>query len=104
MTSRRLLCGLSAIGLCVGLIGCEAMPPDDDMDMGAMMGDAEAGKMFYDSNGCSQCHGATGANLADVSSTEVFNRLSGATSHPGGTVSGITQDNANDLAAYFASL
>lgn len=106
MTSRGSLSVVVAAGLIVVLSGCGTMSMDDpnSVDMGAAMGDSAAGKTFFDNNNCADCHASGGAGLKGVSSTTIFNKLSGATSHGGGTFNGVTQDDANDLAAYFATL
>ena len=72
-------------------------------------GDATAGMAFYTDNGCNVCHGddATGGigpSLVGVSATEILERNDGTESHPGGTVDGITQADADNVAAFIASL
>ena len=72
-------------------------------------GDAVAGQAFFTANGCAVCHGADatgviGPNLRSVTAADIFARLSGAESHPGGTVAGVTEQDAADVQAWLASL
>jgi len=78
---------------------------DDGGQTGGQTGDATAGQALFQANGCMGCHGADGSgppNIRGQSASSIFNRLSGAVSHPGGTVSGITQADAEDLAAFLS--
>ena len=72
---------------------------------GGSGGDAVAGQTFYNTNNCTGCHGATGSgppNIRGASASNIFDRLSGARSHPGGTVSGVTQADAENVAAFLS--
>ena len=75
-------------------------------------GDATAGLAFYTANNCATCHCANAAggcllnapSLVGEDAAEIFARLSGGTTHTGGTVQGVTQQNAQDLVAWLGSL
>jgi hypothetical protein len=72
---------------------------------GGTVGDPAAGQTFYNANNCTACHGATGSgppNIRGASASNLFDRLSGVRSHPGGTVSGVTQADAENLAAFLS--
>jgi len=75
---------------------------------GTITGDAAAGETFFTSNGCGGCHGADanggfGPSLHGVPADEIFQKLSGAVSHVGGTFD-VTEQDAADVEAYIASL
>jgi len=70
--------------------------------------DPVAGESFYTANGCIACHaadgsGGVGPNIQDETSAEIFARLSGAASHPV-TVSGVTTEDTDNVAAWLNSL
>lgn len=71
----------------------------------AITGDATAGATFFSDNNCATCHGADGSggigpDIRMEDADEIFSRLSGGTSHPGGTVNGVTQQDAADVEAW----
>jgi len=71
-------------------------------------GDPVAGEAFYNANNCAACHAADGSgglgpDIRVVSSAEIFANLSGTDPHTGGTVAGVTQDDADDLEAWLAT-
>jgi hypothetical protein len=71
-------------------------------------GDPVAGQAFYNANGCAGCHaadgsGVVGPNIQDATAEEIFANLSGADPHPV-TVAGVTQEDAEDVAAWLNSL
>jgi thiosulfate dehydrogenase len=76
------------------------------------VGDPVAGANFYTANNCAFCHCADAAGgclpgtppLVDEESGDLFDVLSGADSHTGGTVPGATQQDADNLAAWLATL
>ncbi len=58
-------------------------------------------------NNCAACHGddAMGPpSLIGADATTIFDKLSGNVSHVGGTVEGVTEQDALDLEAWFASI
>ncbi|MCH7870974.1 MAG: cytochrome c [Planctomycetes bacterium] len=68
-------------------------------------GDAVTGQTFYSDNNCATCHGADasgdiGPDLAGKAAGDILDKLDGTVSHGGGTFSGVTQQNADDLAAW----
>ena len=70
-------------------------------------GDPVAGQAFYMANNCADCHGADAQgppSLIVASADLIFDKLSGAVSHVGGTVEGVTEQDAADIAAWIASL
>lgn len=72
-------------------------------------GDTGAGEAFYQDNGCAGCHaadasGGVGPSLVGADSATLFDFMSGAETHTGGTVDGVTQTDADNLAAWLASL
>lgn len=101
--------------------GCTASVPPANNDNGegngdndngdSALGDPVAGEAFYTANNCAICHCADAGggcvanapNIVGEESDEVFGLLSGAEGHPGGTVAGITQADADDLAAWLAT-
>jgi len=76
----------------------------------ALEGDAAAGEAFYADNGCAACHGdgadggVVGPSLLDTTCATIFDKLSGNDTHVGGTVDGVTEQDAADLAAWLDSL
>jgi len=71
--------------------------------------DPVAGETFFITNGCAICHGpdATGGfgpSLVDVEAARIFEHISGAETHTGGTVDGATLEDAEDIEAWIASL
>ncbi len=74
-------------------------------------GDPVAGEAFYAANNCAACHcdDATGGciptapSLVGEESDAIFSRLSGAEAHTGPPVEGVTQEDADDLAAWLAA-
>ena len=69
--------------------------------------DPAAGEAFYAANNCAVCHGAdaTGPpSLVGVNADTHFDKLSGNVSHAGGTVDGVTEDDAANVEAWIASL
>jgi mono/diheme cytochrome c family protein len=66
---------------------------------------------FYTANNCATCHCADAAggcvgyapSIVGEEVDELFSILSGAEGHPGGTVAGVTQVDADDLAAWLAT-
>jgi len=76
---------------------------------GGTGGDAAAGEAFYAANNCAACHvadasGGFGPNIQGASAEEIFAVLSGAEPHTGGTVDGVTEQDALDLEAWLGSL
>jgi len=72
-------------------------------DCTALTGDAAAGRTFMENDTCLTCHSDPPANLAGKDCTTVYDKLSGAVSHVGGTRT-ITEQDAADIAAYLAGL
>ncbi len=76
----------------------------------ALAGTAATGEAFYAANGCANCHGADasggggGPSLRETNCAAIFDHLSGKETHPGGTVDGVTEQDAADLEAWLASL
>ncbi len=124
MYKRKGLFHCSSIALAVATValwGCAAtVPPannengegNGDNDNGDVTGgDPVAGEAFYLANNCAACHcadavggcAANAPNIVGEESDELFGLLSGAEEHPGGTVAGITQADADDLAAWLAT-
>jgi len=69
-------------------------------------GDAAAGETYFTANGCGGCHGADAQgppSLVGKTAAEIYDKLSGAVSHAGGTRE-VTEQDAADLEAYIASL
>lgn len=71
-------------------------------------GDAVSGQAFYESNGCAGCHGADasggiGPSLGGVTAASILENLNGADSHPV-TVDGVTQADAENVAAFVTSV
>lgn len=105
----------------VAFLGCTAnvTPANNDNGEGSgdndngdnTLGDPVAGEAFYVANNCAACHcadagGGCAANAPSIvgeESDEIFGLLSGAEEHPGGTVAGVTQADADDLAAWLAT-
>ncbi len=76
---------------------------------GGQTADAAAGQAFFEANNCAACHGAdasgeVGPSLVGESSADILDRLDGTQSHTGGTVDGVTQQDADNLAAWLATL
>ena len=74
-----------------------------------LAGDAAVGETFYADNGCANCHGANAndgfaPDLVAAECSTLFDKMSGNTPHDGGTVDGVTEQEAADLAAWLASL
>ena len=72
-------------------------------------GDAATGEAFYSANGGGACHGANAndgfaPDLTTADCALLFDKLSGNVSHSGGTVDGVTEQDAADLEAWLASL
>lgn len=92
-----------------GQCAADAVDPDPDPDPA---GDADAGQTFYTANGCVACHGAAAEggvlldapSLVGVGAGEILDHNSGVREHAGGTVDGITPQDADDVAAWLASL
>lgn len=82
-----------------------------DGDSGAA-GDPAAGEAFFVANNCGACHCADAIggcaldapSLVGEGSTDILDRLTGVMQHTGGTVEGAAQQDADDLAAWLASL
>ena len=75
----------------------------------ALAGTAATGEAFYAANGCANCHGANAndgfaPSLVGASCSLLFDKMSGAVSHNGGTAEGVTEQDAADLEAWLASL
>ena len=72
--------------------------------------DATAGQTFYNTNNCAVCHGVdasgggVGPSLVGESSSDLLEFVDGTTPHTGGTVNGITQEDADNLAAWLNTL
>lgn len=72
-------------------------------------GNPTAGEAFYIANGCGACHGVSaeggvGPALVGAACALIFDKLTGADTHVGGTVDGVTQTDTENLAAWLASL
>lgn len=70
-------------------------------------GDPVAGEAYYTANNYAACHGAdtTGPpSLIGVEADRILEKLDGSISHVGGTVDGVTEQDAADLAAGLATL
>lgn len=68
-----------------------------------------AGEVFYVDKGCAACHGAdaTGGNapgLIGATSNAILEKLDGTVAHVGGTVDGVTAQDAADLEAWLGSM
>ncbi|MCH7840298.1 MAG: hypothetical protein IID38_08705 [Planctomycetes bacterium] len=82
-----------------------------DGDSGAA-GDPAVGEAFFVANNCGACHCADAIggcaldapSLVGEGSTDILDRLTGVMQHTGGTVEGAAQQDADDLAAWLASL
>jgi mono/diheme cytochrome c family protein len=71
------------------------------------VGDPVAGEATYMANGCNACHGDDAAgppSLVGATADTIFDKVSGAESHGGGTFDGITADDAADIVAWVESL
>lgn len=125
-----MLCQGSALCLSLSLgfvIGCPgAMPTDLCADVTCDAGetcvegtcvqdtptaDPVAGEAFFMDKGCAGCHGAdamgvegSGPNITDTDAATIFDKLSGAVFHAGGTREGVTEQDATDIEAWKASL
>lgn len=67
-----------------------------------IVGDASFGEAFFMANSCMNCHGADGSgppSLLNKEAERIFEKLSGAVSHVGGTFT-VTEQDAADLAAW----
>ena len=64
-----------------------------------------AGEAFFTANNCAGCHGADASspNIQGESAATIFARLSGAEPHAT-TVTGVTEQDAQDLEAWLSSL
>lgn len=102
-------------GVCMILDACADVTCGDceecvDGVCGPLAGDAGAGETFYADNGCAVCHGdgaegGIGPSLLDAGCSTILDILSIAELiHTGGTVDGVTEQDAADLAAWLASL
>ncbi|UCC32517.1 MAG: cytochrome c [Phycisphaerales bacterium] len=74
-----------------------------------LQGDPVAGDAFYAANSCAACHGdnaegAFGPSLIGTDCITNYNELSGIEEHTGGTVDGVTEQDAADLVAWYDSL
>ena len=74
-----------------------------------LVGDPVVGATFYADNGCALCHGENaeggiGPTLVGEECAELFDVMSGAATHTGGTVADVTEQDAADLAAWLGSL
>ncbi|RMF73831.1 MAG: hypothetical protein D6744_15205 [Planctomycetota bacterium] len=83
---------------------------NDNDNSSSTAGDATAGESFYSSNNCATCHGADasggiGPNLQnETDADEVLHKLDGTESHGGGTVDGVTAQDAANIVAWLATL
>ena len=73
--------------------------------------DSVAGEAFFMANGCVGCHAAdamgvegSGPDISDTDAATIFDKLSGAVFHVGGTREGVTEQNSLDVEAWIASL
>ena len=67
--------------------------------------DASAGATFYESNNCAICHGADGStptNIQSATAASILANLDGTDTHPV-TVTGVTQADADNVAAWLAT-
>jgi hypothetical protein len=85
---------------------CEECVEGDCVPLEGAVADGEA---FYTANSCANCHGANGndgfaPDLTDDDCASVFDKISGNVGHGGGTVAGVTEQDAADLRAWLASL
>ncbi|MFQ5805666.1 MAG: c-type cytochrome [Phycisphaerae bacterium] len=90
-------------------IGTYAQTLEKEEDGAGNGGDATAGQAFFTNNNCSACHGADasggfGPSLIGKTAAEILKKLDGTESHTGGTVDGVTQQDADNLAAWLATL
>jgi hypothetical protein len=101
--------------------GADECDGDEDCDEGEVCTDGECvpdggngggdpanGQALYTGNGCNACHGADGSgppNIQDATAQEIFDNASedGADTHPL-KVDGLTLEDAEDIAAYLATL
>ena len=82
-----------------------------DADNGAVS-DPAAGEAFFVANNCALCHCAdaiggclpTAPSLVGEESADILDRLTGVIEHTGRMVEGAAQQDADDLAAWLASL
>ena len=79
---------------------------DDD---GSIGGDPDAGLVFFEGNNCGACHGEDGrsgfaSSLQGIAAEDILSRLNGTTSHTGGTVEGVTEEDAADVEAWQSSM
>lgn len=77
---------------------------------GGEAGDPAAGQAFYEANNCALCHGANaegtiiGEALVGEEAGTILDQLSAGTDHTGEAVDGVTQEDADNLAAWLGSL
>ena len=75
-----------------------------------LVGDPVTGEAFYTANGCAACHGddasggLVGPSLIGEACGDLYDVMSGNVTHTGGTVDGVTEQDAADLAAWLAGL
>ncbi len=72
-------------------------------------GDAVAGETWYGANGCAACHGAGGndgfaADLTGAAAATILEKNDGTQTHGGPVIDGITQADADNVAAWLAGL
>ena len=97
-----------AVDLCEG-VTCGTCEECVDGQCVALPGTAATGEVFYMANGCANCHGPNAndgfaPSLVGASCDLLFDTMIGTVSHSGGTVDGVTQQDAADLADWLASL
>jgi len=86
--------------------------PTDGGGGGGTTGDVAAGEAFYNANTCAICHCADAVGecvpgspaLIGTKAQSLLSKNDGTEAHVGGTVEGITQQDADDMAAWLASL
>ncbi len=71
--------------------------------------DPALGEAFYADNGCTPCHGASaegvvGPSLVGAAAADLLGKIDGTDTHGGGTVDGVTPEDADNLEAWLATL
>lgn len=125
MLRKSLLVGLT---LSLGFVtGCPTMPPadpcagvscntgescvDGNCVADAPTADVVSGEAYFMARGCANCHAAdaagvegSGPSITGTNATTIFDKLSGAVFHVGGTRPGVTEQDSLDVEAWIASL
>ncbi len=104
--------GIRSLGIGLGVIAiltCGACTKrGEKLSVSADPTPAAAGRAFYEANDCASCHGKDGGGdfqgprLRGGKASVLLSFLDGTGMHGGGTVEGVTTEDAANLEAYLA--